>query len=130
METTAIEDTIKNLKVKINYSDIYEKCIYDIQNNVIRADDLLSELKSKREFGLNKYKEKSFQFSLENTIASPTLKHAGEEIVDAINYISGEIYKNRILGGDEEKALEAILNQLISILIDIRLLMVKVNKGI
>lgn len=82
-----------------SYAEIYERAIYNVQKMFITDDNLLLTLRDKRDFGLKKYGDKSFQSNFENTMNSPTLQHASEELIDAMNYIAHELYKEKIADG-------------------------------
>lgn len=51
------------------------------------TDELCEKLKAKRDFGLKKYGEHSFQSSFQNAMTSPVLDHLEEELLDSINYL-------------------------------------------
>ena len=48
---------------------------------------LYDKLKAKRDFGLKKYGEHSFQGNFKNAMTSPVFSHLEEEILDSINYL-------------------------------------------
>jgi hypothetical protein len=48
---------------------------------------LCEKLKAKRDFGLKKYGEHSFQGNFKNAMTSPVFDHLEEEILDSINYL-------------------------------------------
>jgi hypothetical protein len=106
---TAIEETAENKK---EFPVLYEKIIQEIQE-IIGDPETLQILKEKRDFGLAKYKELSFQSSFENAMASPTIKHACEELIDAMNYISHQIFKDGVLHqGENSEEFRDILDTL------------------
>ncbi len=75
------------------FNEKYEKEARSLANRLIDDDKLLVELIRKREFGLEKYKDISFQSNFENAMKVDTVKHAEEEIVDLFNYLIHEHYK-------------------------------------
>jgi hypothetical protein len=46
-----------------------------------------------------------------NSLNSPTLKHAKEEMLDFINYIAHEVFKSRLMYPDQTEELEEILGE-------------------
>lgn len=91
----------------MDYKKIMDKEFYfpDYYNSVINkiADDLSidielkKELFEKRNLGLDKYGEYSFQATFKNALLSPSEEHLEEEMIDAINYILHSIYKSNSL---------------------------------
>lgn len=78
----------------MEFKDTYEKYC---QNYAIDfPDDLQKLLIEKRDFGLKKYGEISFQSSYENAMGTDTVQHAKEEVIDLINYLIHETYKNSV----------------------------------
>lgn len=104
-------------KNKIDFSNIYEIALGRIFNDVELTDaEFLEELKKKREFGLKKYGEYSFQGTFENSMTSPVEEHLTEELVDACNYAAHIVYQNKIIGDKEtEQKYSAILARLFDI---------------
>ena len=95
-----------------DYNTFYEKQIDDVLNNVLEPmniEMLKQLLHEKRKFGLKKYGELSFQSSFLNSMNSPTLEHAKEELVDCINYLAHEVYKSKLLYPSETQHMEALL---------------------
>lgn len=58
--------------------------------------ELAAALLKKREFGVIKYGEKSFQGSKENAMSVDMIAHAKDELVDYINYTLHKIYQATI----------------------------------
>ncbi len=83
---------------KTTFAEYYEHSIKNIQNEFVSVDGIQTSLCEKRKMGLLKYGDKSFQASFENAMKSPTQEHALEELLDAINYMSHEIFKRKVLG--------------------------------
>lgn len=91
---TIMEEEKKKLKFNTVYENAMDKLVES--NNVDKA--LALKLKEKREFGFKKYGELSFQGSFENCMTAPTIEHAKEEVIDLLNYLLHEQYKNMING--------------------------------
>lgn len=108
-------------KAGFSFSSMYEKAIQNKEKSFGIAEDLTKILHDKREFGLKKYGESSFQGSLENCMTSPTIEHAEEEMIDCINYLLHENYKND-LRGETNQSLTQITNQAIRLFRDIQTL--------
>ena len=89
---------------EIKFSDLYENAIVNIEKNYRLPEDLIKELKKKRDFGLEKYGEYSFQSTMKNALSTPTLTHLKEEIIDSFNYIDHEVYKQKLLANEENDA--------------------------
>ena len=107
---------IMDTSEQIEFSILYEKALNNIGKNLYLNENLLQELSKKRKFGLEKYKEYSFQSSLKNCLTSPTLDHALEEIIDLLNYLLHEYYKNTLCGDiDTIKKIVKIINDTIII---------------
>jgi len=70
------------------FSNWYEKEADDIEKTCNIDSNLRKTLSDKRAFGLNKYKEVSFQISEENSLNVDIKKHAEEELEDFINYMT------------------------------------------
>lgn len=71
---------------KKTFSEHYEDLMTKYSNDLQIPEDLQRALKAKRDLGLEKYKEYSFQSSFENSITTPILQHLEEELIDALNY--------------------------------------------
>jgi hypothetical protein len=110
----AVEETREAMANKLNFPELYEKIISEIQEESIRDPVLLKVLKDKRDFGLAKYgPEISFQGSFENAMASPTIKHACEELIDAMNYVAHQLFKDGSLyQGENSEALREIFDNI------------------
>ena len=97
-------DYKKLMEGEVKFSDIYESGNEKIEDyfEIGEIKNLKNILKDKRNFGLEKYKEYSFQASFENCMKSPTVLHAQEEVIDLINYLLHEYYKQNILCSNYE----------------------------
>lgn len=95
------------------YSERMEEL--EIRHNI--PDDLSKLLKDKRNFGVEKYGEYSFQSTFENALSSPSEEHLREELIDAINYALHSIYKAKIMLIDT-KRMESFLSILVSLYSD------------
>ena len=98
------------------YNEYYEcllkKIFIEAMGSNIDKEKVLEELKAKRDAGLKKYGELSFQNSFVNSMNSPTLGHAKEELLDAMNYIAHEVFKSKILYPKNTNELIIILHEL------------------
>jgi hypothetical protein len=107
------KEVMDNLPQDYNtyYEQIIDSIIIDTlgQKNV---EHLLQSLQEKREAGLKKYGDLSFQSSFVNSMNSPTLQHAQEELLDAMNYMAHEIYKSKLLYPDTTADMELLLRNL------------------
>ena len=99
-------------KKKFNFPEMYENAMVVKQTEYSMDTNLKTILHDKREFGLKKYGEHSFQANLENCMTSPTIEHAKEELVDTINYLLHEQYKNDLLCKSNDK-IKVILKNII-----------------
>jgi hypothetical protein len=97
------KSSMKDEQEKWNFPDMYEKAIQKKQYICDISADLAGKLHDKRDFGLKKYGEFSFQGNLENCMTAPTLLHAQEEMIDCINYLLHEMYKNDLRGDGNDK---------------------------
>mgnify|MGYP001329491135 CR=1 FL=1 len=93
-----------------DFIEQYEETMFKIALILSIDEGLAKELKNKREFGLEKYKDKSFQISKENAINVNIKKHAKEEVVDLLNYllhmaVVRNLNKKSLLSGDLDKAI-------------------------
>ncbi len=59
---------------------------------------LSTDLRLKRDFGVQKYGEKSFQSNETNAAAVDVINHALEEMIDYINYTLHRIYQASVSG--------------------------------
>jgi hypothetical protein len=82
---------IKEKSKDFDYISLYEKSIFSIIFHYDANEKILELTKEKREFGIEKYKEDSFQASFEKSITSPVLLHLRDELIDAINYCAHAI---------------------------------------
>jgi len=89
-----------------SYNKLYEKSVTNIEDSFSLNDEIKEKLFEKRKFGIEKYKEYSFQASLENSMKVPTLLHAEEEMVDLLNYLLHEYFKYSVKC--DEKSLNSI----------------------
>jgi hypothetical protein len=94
------------------YECILKEIFIDAIGNNTKTAKVLEELKVKRDAGLKKYGELSFQNSFVNSMNSPTLEHAKEELLDAMNYIAHEVFKSKILYPKNTTELIIILHDL------------------
>jgi hypothetical protein len=108
------QETMPVDKVKFNFAEMYETAMVNKQKSFFVKEDLATLLKEKREFGLKKYGDLSFQSSLENCMTCPTLEHAKEEIIDCLNYILHEQYKNDLRGYNNER-LKSVTNIILTL---------------
>lgn len=109
-------DTLLDNK-KIAFPAIYEMAMSRLAQEHEFPLALQSKLKSKRDFGLEKYGERAFQASIENAIASPVAAHLGDELVDAFNYaLHGYYVANMALDDQLCKAYEKVINALLDVL--------------
>jgi len=67
-----------------------EKTLIDYEERVVAIEN---ELRSKRDMGLAKYGQHSFQATEENLSACDCLEHLRQELIDAINYATAAIIK-------------------------------------
>lgn len=101
-------DTRKEFAIMMedNYDKLYKKAleelfqstsIYDKRGEIeVITDTLSKEIKRKREFGVEKYGEDSFQLSFDNLMNADIFTHIKEEILDAINYALTLEYRSMI----------------------------------
>lgn len=82
MEYRKIMDASK----KKTFNEAYEELIEQYSKDWDISPELQAKLKAKRDFGLEKYGEYSFQGSFENAITVPIYEHLDEELIDALNY--------------------------------------------
>jgi len=90
------------MKEEVEFSKIYEQAMINLANDFELGEELKEKLSNKRDFGLKKYGEFSFQSNFENCITSPTLLHAEEEMIDLFNYLLHEYYKQTIIGDNQQ----------------------------
>lgn len=70
-----------------NYPGWYEETIMKVEMATGIKKHLADILADKREFGLKKYEEESYQISEGNSLNVNIKKHAKEEVVDLLNYL-------------------------------------------
>lgn len=81
--------------------------------------ELSTKLKEKRDFGLEKYKEYSFQANFENSMTTPSLEHSEEEAIDLLNYILHFDYIISTMGlknNEVKKRLDETIENILSII--------------
>lgn len=83
----------------IDYIEDYEARMREYEKNF--DTPLQRKLQSKREFGLKKYGDISFQSSKENLDKAHCLEHLLEELIDAINYTNTSRVKLQLRNSDE-----------------------------
>ena len=88
-----------------NFSIAYSEYVDNYILNMGASEKLIALLREKREFGLKKYKEKSYQSSLTNAVACDTAVHATDEMVDCLNYLGHEYYK-ATLNDDSKRTIQ------------------------
>lgn len=88
---------------EVRFPDVYERAIQIIQGAFCNKD-LLEKLQAKRDFGLKKYGEHSFQSNFENCMKTPVLEHLLEELEDSINYTSHYIYMLKVKCEEDDSA--------------------------
>ena len=73
---------------KVDFHERYEVAISNLIDNIGGfSETLRNKLKAKRDFGFQKYGERSFQGSFENAMSTPSYDDLEEELIDAINYL-------------------------------------------
>jgi len=72
---------------KFDYSEFYEAMMFSKGEVFDISNELQNKLFDKREFGLKKYGDKSFQNSFETSMIAPIKEHAMEELIDELNYL-------------------------------------------
>lgn len=82
---------------KFDFFEFYSQRMDELEKVNDIPEELSKQLQSKRIFGVEKYKEYSFQSNFENAVTSPSEDHLREELIDAINYALHSIYKSTIL---------------------------------
>lgn len=80
-----------------DFFDFYSQRMKELEEAHNIPEELSKELENKRNFGVNKYGDYSFQSNFENAVTSPSEDHLREELIDAINYSLHSIYKSTIL---------------------------------
>lgn len=92
------------------YLKEYEEKIFKIGLILSIDEGLFNTLKDKREFGIEKYKDESYQISKENSLNVNIKKHAKEEVVDLLNYllhmaVVRSLNNKSFLNGDLDEAI-------------------------
>jgi len=116
---------------KKSFNSYYEEVVDNILSISFGVSPkLIGILSDKRKKGLDKYGELSFQNSFENTMSSPTLQHAQEEVLDCINYLSHEVFKSRMWSlPDREEKIRRMLEGSLMVYDDISSLMEEESYG-
>lgn len=91
------------------FPEFYEEVMNNLSNYYLLDNKLQKLLKEKREFGLKKYGELSFQSNFENAVKTPSVEHLKEELVDAFNYFLHTVYQRKLLGKEPDKTLDDVL---------------------
>lgn len=75
------------MKGNFDFPSFYFKAVEQrfIKYNI--PQDVREKLLEKLNFGLEKYEEYSFQSNFKNSITSPAIEHAEEEVIDLLNYL-------------------------------------------
>jgi len=108
----------------VEYFEVYEEAL----NNILKKqtttgkntlapsyhERLRDTLKEKREFGIKKYGDNSFQSSFEKSVLSPVVEHLMSEIIDAMNYSLHALFVADVKGYDRE-SFEIIFDDLLKI---------------
>lgn len=81
-----------------NFPVEYEEFISKSTEGLLLPIRMTNLLKEKRDLGLKKYGEISFQSNLHNAMKVDTIQHAKEELIDYMNYSLHEIFKNSRIG--------------------------------
>jgi hypothetical protein len=82
------------------FPEIYATAMLRYERLCSIPETIVKELEAKREFGLKKYKEISFQSNFDNAMSAPALLHLKEEIVDALNYTLHAVFQTNTQGYD------------------------------
>jgi hypothetical protein len=102
-------------KNKRTFPEIYEKALDQYEDTLGLSGKLKAELKAKREYGLTKYKDLSFQSNFDNALSAPALVHLKEELVDALNYSFHYLFQLHVQGSTprEREAVEVAIQRLV-----------------
>lgn len=75
------------MKGNFDFPSFYFKAVEKrfIKYNI--PQEVREKLLDKLNFGLEKYKDYSFQSNFKNSITSPAIEHAEEEVIDFLNYL-------------------------------------------
>lgn len=99
------------------FTEWYNDCIEEYERKSGVSENLSEELKKKRDFGLEKYGNQSFQSSFENTINVSIKEHAREELIDLLNYLFHMKIVKRIQGKTKkDSALDSSISQALEIM--------------
>lgn len=101
MEYRKVMDATK----KKTFNEAYEELIKEYSDDWGFSEELQAKLKAKRDFGVEKYGEYSFQSSFENAITVPIYDHLNEELIDALNYC---LHARFLAGLKDPKSLPSI----------------------
>lgn len=75
------------MKKDEDFTKLYEETIFKTMLILSFDEGLAKKLKEKRDFGLEKYRDISFQISKENAVNVNIKQHAKEEVIDLLNYL-------------------------------------------
>ena len=105
---------------RLDFQELYKNNMEEIADLFDLGDSIKEILQKKRDFGLGKYGENSFQSTFENAMATPIAAHLGDEIIDALNY-SMHGYMTSLIALDtrKAKAYEEIASKIRSIVYDL-----------
>jgi hypothetical protein len=115
-------------------TDNYPKFYDDVMNSIVSSFEgseklnLAQKLKSKRDAGLKKYGDKSFQNSFNNSLTVDTNAHCLEELLDAINYMIHEEFKSSLTYPKGTSRIRSIIKKLINCYDDVLSLKLMVDK--
>ena len=111
--TNADYNKLMDEKGNIQFPKLYDEAMDKIGKEMQLPPELLSKLYEKRNFGLEKYGDRAFQSSLQNTLTSPAVAHLGDEIIDAFNYAMHNYYVCAMRMDDEGAGIfKGIVNRL------------------
>lgn len=99
----------------VNFPELYEAAVRKIENEYNVPEEVKEKLHAKRDFGVKKYGERSFQGSFTNAMTTPCFDDLLEELIDSINYALHIQFRNifHAQGDDFEKESQKILATLI-----------------
>jgi hypothetical protein len=98
----------------VDFPVLYEAAISNFEDIFDVPDELKARLHAKRDFGLQKYKELSFQSTFLTAMTTPSLEDLEEELVDALNY-SLNIHFQNIFKPADEASCDEILADILDI---------------
>lgn len=96
------EKIMTEKKREFNFRNIYQNAVSNLENSYFLSDELKEKLKEKRDFGLEKYGDFSFQSNFENCMTAPSFDYALEEIIDLLNYLLHAQYQNMVNGEEKQ----------------------------